>query len=68
MSPTEPIEATGHGGLPAGIAPSVLDLFGNTPLVRLGRLSEQEGLVATLAMKMETTNPAIRPRTVRRCR
>ena len=43
--------------LPTGIAPSVLELIGNTPLVRLKRLSEEEGITATLAMKMETTNP-----------
>jgi cystathionine beta-synthase len=39
------------------IADSVLDLIGNTPLVRLKRLSEVEGLQCMLAMKMETTNP-----------
>ena len=39
------------------IAASVLDLVGNTPLVRLKRLSEIEGIACTLAMKMETTNP-----------
>ena len=39
------------------IADSVLDLIGNTPLVRLKRVSEIEGLACTLAMKMETTNP-----------
>jgi cystathionine beta-synthase len=39
------------------IADSVLDVFGNTPLVRLRRISESEGLPAVLAMKMETTNP-----------
>ena len=39
------------------IADSVLDLIGSTPLVRLKRLSEIEGIACTLAMKMETTNP-----------
>ena len=39
------------------IVASVLDLVGNTPLVRLKRLSEIEGIACTLAMKMETTNP-----------
>jgi cystathionine beta-synthase len=39
------------------IAPSILDLVGNTPLVRLKRISEAEGLRATLAVKVETTNP-----------
>jgi len=39
------------------IADSVLDLIGNTPLVRLKRISELHGLPGVLAMKMETTNP-----------
>ena len=43
-----------HG---TGIADSVLDLIGNTPLVRLKRTSEIHGIKCVLAMKMETTNP-----------
>ena len=39
------------------IADSVLDLIGNTPLVRLQRLCEIAGLTCTLAVKLETTNP-----------
>jgi cystathionine beta-synthase len=39
------------------IAESVLDLIGNTPLVRLKRISEIHGIRSTLTMKMETTNP-----------
>ena len=39
------------------IAESVIDLIGNTPLVRLKRISEIEGIPSVLAMKMETTNP-----------
>src|SRR5918996_6589422 len=39
------------------IAESVIDLIGNTPLVRLKRVSEIEGIPSVLAMKMETTNP-----------
>jgi cystathionine beta-synthase len=39
------------------IADSVLDLIGDTPLVRLKRVSEQEGIACTLAMKHEVTNP-----------
>jgi cystathionine beta-synthase len=39
------------------IAGSVLDLIGETPLVRLARISEVEGIASVLAMKMETTNP-----------
>jgi cystathionine beta-synthase len=39
------------------IADSVIDLIGNTPLVRLRRISEIHGIQCVLAMKMETTNP-----------
>jgi cystathionine beta-synthase len=39
------------------IAGSVLDLIGETPLVRLARISEVDGIASVLAMKMETTNP-----------
>ena len=39
------------------IADSVVDLIGNTPLVRLKRISEVERIPSVLAMKMETTNP-----------
>jgi cystathionine beta-synthase len=39
------------------IAPSVIDLIGNTPLVRMKRIMEVEDLPCVLAMKMETTNP-----------
>lgn len=39
------------------IADSVIDLIGNTPLVRLKRISELHGIECVLAMKMETTNP-----------
>ena len=39
------------------IADSVIDLIGNTPLVRLRRVSEIDGLPCVLAMKMETSNP-----------
>jgi cystathionine beta-synthase len=39
------------------IAPSVLDLIGRTPLVRLARISDAFELPCVLAMKMETTNP-----------
>jgi cystathionine beta-synthase len=43
-----------HG---TSIADSVLDLIGSTPLVRLKRISEVEGIASVLTMKMETTNP-----------
>jgi cystathionine beta-synthase len=39
------------------IADSVIDLIGNTPLVRMKRTMELDELPAVLAMKMETTNP-----------
>jgi cystathionine beta-synthase len=39
------------------IADSVLDLIGNTPMVRLPRLSDKLGLVGQLVLKLETTNP-----------
>ncbi len=39
------------------IADSILDLVGDTPLVRLRRLSEAEGLRCTLVAKVETGNP-----------
>lgn len=39
------------------IADSVIDLIGNTPLVRLKRISEIHGIECVLAMKLETTNP-----------
>ncbi len=39
------------------IADSVIDLIGNTPLVRMRRIMEEDQLPAVLAMKMETTNP-----------
>ena len=39
------------------IADSVIDVFGNTPIVRLNRMMEVEQIPSVLAMKMETTNP-----------
>ena len=39
------------------IADSVIDLIGNTPLVRMKRISELEQIPSVLAMKMETSNP-----------
>jgi cystathionine beta-synthase len=39
------------------IVDSVVDLIGNTPVVRLKRISELEGIECTLAMKHEVTNP-----------
>jgi cystathionine beta-synthase len=48
------LDARLHG---THIADSVIDLIGRTPLVRLRRISEIEGVPSVLAMKMETTNP-----------
>ena len=39
------------------IADSVLDLIGNTPLVRMKRISELEDINCVLALKAESTNP-----------
>ena len=39
------------------IAASILDLVGNTPMVKLPRLSQTEHITSTLAVKLETTNP-----------
>ncbi len=39
------------------IADSVIELIGDTPLVRMKRIMETERLTAVLAMKMETSNP-----------
>ncbi len=39
------------------VADSILDLVGNTPLVRLPRITEAEGLSCDLIAKVETTNP-----------
>ena len=39
------------------IVDSVLDTIGNTPLVRLKRLTELEGIECVFAMKNESTNP-----------
>ncbi|MDZ4826984.1 MAG: cystathionine beta-synthase [Actinomycetota bacterium] len=39
------------------VADSILDLVGNTPLVRLPRITEAEGLTCDLIAKVETTNP-----------
>ena len=38
------------------IADSVIDLVGNTPLVRMKRVSEDQGIRCVLALKAETTN------------
>jgi cystathionine beta-synthase len=39
------------------IVDSILDLIGETPLIRMKRVSEDQGIECTLAMKHEVTNP-----------
>jgi threonine synthase len=53
-SSTNTIISTRLSARPAGIADSVLDLIGNTPLVRLNRLNEG----ADIILKLESNNPA----------
>jgi threonine dehydratase len=53
-SSTNTISSTRLSARPAGIADSVLDLIGNTPLVRLNRLNEG----ADIILKLESNNPA----------
>lgn len=48
-----PRQAIGHGR----VYGSVLEIVGNTPLVRLPRLEAKEGLAAQLALKLEFFNP-----------
>jgi cystathionine beta-synthase len=50
-------DSTDHRLHGTNIADSVVDLIGNSPLVRLKRISEIHGINCVLAMKMETTNP-----------
>jgi len=52
-------DAKQHESVPARgrIYDSVLDIVGSTPLVRLPRLSQAEGLAADLALKLEFFNP-----------
>ncbi|MEZ5295271.1 MAG: hypothetical protein R2697_03050 [Ilumatobacteraceae bacterium] len=47
------------------IADSVIDVFGNTPIVRLNRMMEVEQ-IPSVAMAMRTTNPGGLRRTARR--
>lgn len=50
------MSATADVGTSAKIADSILDLIGNTPLVKLNRLNE--GCVAEIVCKLESNNPA----------
>jgi cysteine synthase len=40
------------------IADSITDLIGRTPLVRLNRIPQAEGCVATIVIKLESMNPS----------
>jgi cysteine synthase len=40
------------------IANSITDLIGRTPLVRLNRIPQAEGCVATIVLKLESMNPS----------
>jgi cysteine synthase len=40
------------------IADSITDLIGRTPLVRLNRIPQAEGCVATIVVKLESMNPS----------
>ncbi len=44
-------------GSQPGLAASVLDLIGNTPIVKVGRLAAAHGVRATIALKLESLNP-----------
>ncbi|MFK8025807.1 MAG: cystathionine beta-synthase [Ilumatobacter sp.] len=51
-------DATRHPSLEGTeIAESVLDLIGETPMVRMKRVSEDRGIGCSLVMKHEVTNP-----------
>ncbi len=53
MATQEPIGGSGRGGMT--YADSVVELMGNTPLVRLSRVTD--GLAATVLAKVEYLNP-----------
>lgn len=53
MQKSSPVSPRG----PGRIHDSILDTIGGTPLVRLARLSAQEGLAAELVVKLEFFNP-----------
>ena len=40
------------------IANSIIDLIGNTPMVRLNRIPQAEGCVAEIVLKLESMNPS----------
>ena len=40
------------------IADSIVDLIGRTPIVRLGKLAREAGVVANILLKLESMEPA----------
>ena len=46
-----------QGGEHPGLAESVLELIGGTPIVKLKRLAAAHGVTATIAVKLESLNP-----------
>ncbi len=44
--------------MPMNVANNITDLIGRTPLVRLNRLPQAEGCVATVLVKLESMNPS----------
>ena len=56
MSTTTTISRSARSATGEAIADSILDLIGNTPLVKLNRVNE--GCVAEIVCKLESNNPA----------
>lgn len=54
FAPIGRLNKVSSSSLSAGIADSVLDLIGDTPLVRLNRINEG----ADIVLKLESSNPA----------
>jgi len=55
---THPNASQAHGPGRGRIYDSIVDAFGDTPIVRLHRLPEQNGVKATILAKLEYFNPA----------
>ena len=56
-SKTDPASQLSHPGR-GRVYDSIVDAFGNTPIVRLNRLPQQNGVKATILAKLEYFNPA----------
>jgi len=57
MAPSK-TSSSSSSRLNEAIADSVLDLIGNTPLIKLTKICESEGCVAEIVAKLESSNPA----------